>query len=159
MTATTTPAAGSPAPYSWVQSVSAGFLAPTSYTPTITQSGSVAKTVTYCEYIVRGGVVDYWGTVSFTGSGTATNLVTVSLPVNADSGAVTAGQNVGTGILYDASAGDYPCIARIASASTISFVQSSIEGTSNNKLGLNGGFTAQIVSGDALQWHVTYAIA
>lgn len=90
-----------------------------SYTPTVTQSGNVTVTVTYSKYariqkIVFGSVY-----LTVTGTGTANNAVTVSLPITA---LTSGGQMVGGGFIFDASLTNlYTVQAQIASTTTISF--------------------------------------
>jgi hypothetical protein len=83
---------------SWVELVPAG--AWTAYTPTITQSGAVAKTVQYAAYSRAGRTISVNFYMTMTGTGLAGNAVTVSLPVTASS----AGFGVhGAGVIFDAS--------------------------------------------------------
>ena len=72
----------------------------TSYTPVITQSGTVTKTVTFAEYIQVGVFVHAMFRVGITGSGTAANQITVTLPFAPASSYGT----LGVGYVYDASA-------------------------------------------------------
>jgi hypothetical protein len=57
----------------------------TSYTPTLTQSGAVTKTVTYAKYTQVGKWVHVQVLLAVTGSGTGNNAIVVSLPVTAAS--------------------------------------------------------------------------
>ncbi|MFN0088679.1 MAG: hypothetical protein ACKVWR_00195 [Acidimicrobiales bacterium] len=124
----------------------------TAYTPTITQSGSVAKTVTYARWMRIGRTVICAGSVAITGTGTASNTVTVSLPVTAASGA-----NIGCGVahIYDVSAAvNYSDIAILDATTTFAIMA----GGTGGRLG-NATFTAGLASGDALGWTVTYEAA
>ncbi len=90
------------------QLVPAAWLAAwTSYTPTLTQSGAVTKTVNYAKYIQMGKTVIVHLAVTCTGAGTAANAITVGLPVAASSVYVTgsfwyldAGTTVYAGTVY-----------------------------------------------------------
>lgn len=70
------------------------------YTPTLTQSATVTKTVNHARYcqIQKLIVVEIF--MSVTGAGTAGNGVRVGLPVSCRNG----GAQLGSGFIYDASA-------------------------------------------------------
>lgn len=72
----------------------------TSYTPTLTQSGAVTKTVDYSRYTKIGRLVTFAFALTVTGSGTAANNVTVSLPFTA---AGSVGTHAGVMLVYDSS--------------------------------------------------------
>ena len=55
----------------------------TSWTPTVTQSGSVTVTNTRSRYARWGRKIEVTISLSVTGSGTSSNQITVSLPVTA----------------------------------------------------------------------------
>lgn len=93
----------------------------TSWTPTITQSGSVTLTNDGSRYIRIGRAVWHWFHLTVTGSGTANNVVvlgglpfTMVIAVN--------GQPMGVGEIYDSSAAaKYESWAYLASSTTIDF--------------------------------------
>lgn len=70
-----------------------GYTAPTSWTPTVTQSGSVTVTVSYAQYMVIGKMLSFWTRLTVTGSGTGGNdIVFAGLPTApAETGAFTVG--------------------------------------------------------------------
>lgn len=72
------------------------------YSPTLTQSGAVAKTTTRARYTTIGDHVHVGLHLAVTGAGTANNTITISLP---ETTAGAAGTQVGTILFYDASAG------------------------------------------------------
>lgn len=72
----------------------------TSYTPTLTQSTTVTKTVNYAKYLKVGRAVMFAVDLAVTGAGTGANAVTLTVPVTA---AVTNLQ-IGPGAVYDSSA-------------------------------------------------------
>lgn len=55
----------------------------TDYTPTLTQSGAVTKTVTYARYTKVGRLVHVTVLMTATAAGTANNAIKVSLPFTA----------------------------------------------------------------------------
>lgn len=72
-----------------------------SYTPTLTQSGAVSKTVTYAKYLQFGKLFVAAFELTVTGSGTSGQPIYIGLPITGAAG-VTA---VGTAWLFDSSAG------------------------------------------------------
>ena len=128
------------------------FIPPTSYTPAIVQSGAVANTVTFAQYHQHFRTVHVNFAVAITGSGTASNIITVSLPVNA----AASQTNFGLAQLYDVSATTrYISLAEYYTASTFVMVHDTSGGTG---LGA-GGFTAALASGDGISGMVTYVAA
>lgn len=125
----------------------------TAYTPTLTQSGSVSKTVTYARYMKIGRAVFVQVFLTLTGSGTAANGVTISLPFTAVNGGANP-QECGTGFIFDTSAGaGYPGQAIIhPTTSTVAFRAAS------NPVQILGvaGFTAALASGDTVSMSVFY---
>lgn len=94
-----------------------------SYTPTLTQSGAVTKTVTYAKYNRVGRMINLNVLLACTGAGTANNAVAVGLPVAA---ATSTGTVMGAGVIFDQSANaNYGGVAYIASSTTIQMVPSS----------------------------------
>lgn len=75
-----------------------------SYTPTLTQTVAVTKTVSYAKYMKVGRLVTVNFLLAVTGSGTAATAIKVGLPVTA---AYSGGGTlpVGFGAVYDQSAG------------------------------------------------------
>lgn len=90
----------------------------TAWTPTLTQSAVVTKTVNYAKYTKVGRAVQFAIDLSVTGAGTAANTVLVGLPPPAAAGPV--GLMVGVMLIYDASATTrYHGNPELASASTV----------------------------------------
>jgi hypothetical protein len=73
----------------------------TDYSPTLSQNGSVTRTVDFGKYIQIGKVVFGSIYVTATGTGSAGSHIAVSLPVTALSGSTAI---IGSGFIYDASA-------------------------------------------------------
>jgi hypothetical protein len=118
----------------------------TAYTPTLTQSAAVTKTVTYAKYVRIGKTVCFSLYLDVTGTGTAANEVVVGLPVTA---ATSAGVHVGSGMIFDASAGIvYNGNAFLASATAVKLWPSA-DGTA---AGLGSrAFTAALGNADQIR--------
>ena len=126
----------------------------TSYTPTLTQSATVTKTVTYAKYMKVGRLVTVNLQLACTSSGTAANAVVVGLPLAA---AATASGVWGTGVVFDASANlNYGGIAAPQSTTTFALLPTSAD--SNNYLGA-AVFTAALASGDIVLASLHYEAA
>lgn len=118
------------------------------YVPVITQSGTVTHAATIARYEQTGKRVTVVLNLAVTGTGSASNAVTVSLPVTARD----SGMRGGSGIIYDASAGlIYRAVIGFASTTTINFEPTN--STVANVLGVTS-FTAALASGD--QIHATF---
>lgn len=127
----------------------------TSFTPSLTQSGAVTKTVTYAKYIQFGKTVHAQVYLSVTGSGTGANPVVVGLPVTAAHGSVV--RAYGSGIIFDSSATSYYAgIPVPLSTSTVALIPAN--GAIGNYLG-SADFTAALASGDQVSYSVTYEAA
>lgn len=63
----------------------------TAYTPTLTQSSTVTKTVTYAKYMKVGRMVHVTALLTVTGSGAANNAILVGLPFTAAASGLVAG--------------------------------------------------------------------
>lgn len=130
----------------WVPTAQLG--AWTSYTPTLTQSGAVTKTVTSSSYTKVGRTVTYQFVLTVTGSGTGANAVTVSLPFTA----ANTGTKGGGLTIFDASASTfYTVTARLYDPTHVSGVPYN----SANWIGATG-FTAALAAGDLVEGTVTY---
>jgi hypothetical protein len=137
----------------WVQMGGSG--AWTTWSPTITQAGTVAHTATYARYMRTGRTIRAEALLGITGSGTGSNAITVSLPVTAAQGANMA---IGSGFIFDVSpsATNYPAICIASSTVVASFVPSSAAGT--GLLG-NAVMTAGLATGDAITFSISYEAA
>lgn len=94
-------------PESWADQVRDNFIAMSTWstwTPTLTQSGTVTKTVNVANYLQIGDLIIVQMKLSVTGTGTAGNTVTVSMPVTtAASGYVVGAGHVKiAGVRYNA---------------------------------------------------------
>ena len=126
---------------------------PTSWTPTITQSGTVTKTVNYATYQRSGSWVSIVAGMTMTGAGTAANAIIVgNLPIaiaNFTSGLTP----IGTGLIQDISVAAYQgfCIP----VSTTSFATVSVVTTSS--IGAAPSFA--LASGDIVTFTIHYQVA
>ena len=87
----------------------------TGYTPTLTQSGSVTKTVTYAKYQQIGKLVKVHALLAVTGSGTGNNAITVTLPVTA----ATTGLFGGSFVWFNAGSNEWVGCCVIATTTTV----------------------------------------
>lgn len=71
------------------------------YTPTLTQSATVTKTVTYARWVRIGRTIHFAVKLTVTGSGTASNAVRVGLPASC---VQTSDYTLGQGYIFDSSA-------------------------------------------------------
>lgn len=114
----------------------------TTWTPTLTQSGAVTKTVTRASYARIGRTIIGNLLLSCTGAGTAANPILVGFPVAA------VGSNnvpVGSGAVYDSSVLTmYPGVAVFNSSTTMGIFGRTTAGA---LLG-QGDMTAALASGD-----------
>lgn len=115
----------------------------TTWTPTLTQSGTVTCTVTRAVYARAGRLIHFTVSLAVTGTGTGAANVTISCPVTAAASAYVVG---GAGRIFDSSASfSYQGTPYMLSTTTIGLLASS--GTGVNLLG-NSTFTAALASGD-----------
>lgn len=124
------------------------------WTPTVTQSGSVTVTVTRATYWRAGRAIHFQASLAVTGSGTGANPILMSLPVTAAS----SGHPItGGGYIYDATVGNYPGVAYLNSSTTVGLISS----TAGAGLGLLGSITltAGLASGDSVFICGTYEAA
>jgi hypothetical protein len=122
----------------------------TSYTPTLTQSVEVTKTVTYAKYVQTGNFVWVQVNLTATGAGTGNNAITVSLPVAASA---TAGVS-GAAFVLDANINSYVGTARGLTTTTVGFFQNQGGGTA---IGQSPNFA--LANTDIIQFSAFYEAA
>jgi hypothetical protein len=141
----------------WVQTNTLdGFL---SYTPTLTQSVAVSKTITYARYFQFNKLVFVNFQLVVTSAGTASNQIKVSLPVTAASyDNIFTG--VGTGSLYDASSAQvFPAMLVMFGLSDVSLTTTlSVRNNGTQYLGISD-FTAALNNGDYIAGSLCYQAA
>jgi hypothetical protein len=127
------------------------------WTPTIGQGATtnIAKTVNEARYVLNQGWLTGAFHVQMTGTGTASNAVTATLPAAVGYAGSVA---IGHGYFVDSSSGIiYPVIAYRSGTSTATMLRSAAEGTAPF-LGSNG-FTAALASGDQFTLNLSYRAA
>lgn len=124
------------------------------YTPTLTQGATVTKTVGSARYTQVGRTVTVEVDLTVTGSGTASNGITVGLPVAALSG----GTMTGSVWIFDTSAGT-PSYVGIGFLNTTTTFQSYLGGNSANAPVGVAGMTAALASGDIVRATLVYEAA
>ena len=126
---------------------------PSTYTPSVTQSGAVTVTVNGASYEEAGSFVHVWLDLAVTGSGTTNNNVTVSLPITMSP---SFGGCYGTGVIYDASAGNrYLCGIERVSSTTIGFAVHITDGSAASGLWGKAPNLA-LASGDVIRAEIRY---
>lgn len=129
-------------------------LAWTSYTPVLTQSGAVTKTVDYAKYTRFGNLVVMRVLLTCTGSGTANNIVTVSTPLTA-----STASNIPCGTGYIATTSWFPGLAVMLTTTTIALIDTTAATTSNLALGQTGTAAAgQLLSTNKVGIFATYEV-
>jgi hypothetical protein len=112
----------------------------------------VTKTVTYAKYEKVGRMVTCGFVLDVTGTGTAANNITVTLPFTA----TVANVFHGGGLIYDTSANlAYPAITVAATTTLIAFQAASATAGAGVLLG-SGTFTAALAAGDSVRGSLTY---
>lgn len=128
----------------------------TTWTPTVTQLGSVTVTNTYSRYQRTGRKVECWFNLSVTGSGTAANVVVVGgLPFTAAQAVLICG----AGLISDTSASNnHPGLCLLESTTTLTYVATFQATTVTQRLGTID-FSAALASGDIVSGHFAYEAA
>lgn len=125
---------------------------PVSYTPTLTQNASVAKTTTEGRWIQTGTVIEAWVTLAITGAGNAGTQIEVGLPVAASGHA--AGTVLGNGAFRKTGTNLwYSLAAQYETATTVNFTANS-----NGAFGTATGGGVTLANGDILRMHVRYTV-
>lgn len=129
----------------------------TTWTPVVTQSGTVTLSNTRSRYARYGRTIHFSIDIQMTGSGTGNNAISVTLPVTAAAANSVTG---GSGYLYDVSIpAYYPCLVGPSTTTAINLIDSA---TASNTpaLGLTGSsFSAALASGDVIRVSGTYEAA
>jgi hypothetical protein len=122
----------------------------TSYTPTLTQSSAVTKTITYAKYEKIGRQDTVNVALSATGTGVANNSVTVTMPFT-----IAGGTVIGSGYIFDASGVIiYPCITE-AAGTTVQFVDAAAAvGVRQGQTGAS--FSVALATGDIVSFCASY---
>ena len=122
-----------------------------SYTPTLTQSGAVTKTVTYAKYTQINKLCICNVRLEVTGAGTTNNAITITLPLTCSS---SANVRVGTGTFYDGSTAiTYNGALQLTSATTVAILPD----VTNNFAGITPNVA--LANGDNLSFCLSYEVA
>lgn len=121
------------------------------FTPTLTQSAAVTKTVTSASYTQIGKTVTAEIVLAITGAGTAGQPIKVGLPVPARASNAV----VGSGSMYDASA-SFRYVCEVGAA-TVSELYLGANGNSTDVLGVSPSLA--LAAGDGIRINVTYEAA
>lgn len=130
-----------------------------SWTTAVTQSGAVTHSINLANYFQVGRMITAQFLLVMTGSGTASNVVTVTLPVTADAAWVGDSNTLGNGYLNDLSATSKTEAALVlASTTTLKFRAMNSTTSPPGFLGQAGAlFNLALASGDTLSGTITYA--
>lgn len=132
-----------------------GTLVASTYTPTLTQSVTVTKTVTTARYIQIGKLVFVWVYLAVTGAGTANNQILVGLPVVAQA---LINAPIGVGEVDDLTGATnlYRGQTYLASTSTVAFYRGDTI-TGSNSIGKDPNIA--LASGDFIAFNAVYEAA
>lgn len=162
-----TPTSGTRPPASWGAQVNANFDVVydevlsqlgqwTDYTPALTQSTTISKTVVYARYVKIGRTVTVNVLLTASSAGTANNKILIGLPVTAS----TSGIIVGSFYVYDASSSiAYTGAAALNATTNVGGFAYGSGGTVY--MGSTGSLPSSltIASGDSVLCHCVYESA
>jgi hypothetical protein len=131
-----------------------------SYTPTLTQSNVVAKTVSFAKYQQVNKIVRVEFQLIVTGTGTAANRIDLTLPVTAANNGGNVFIGFGNGNVYDASSTFvYPAQIIFFTTTNVSFTTTSVATANGTQyLGISQ-FTAALAAGDYVAGSFIYEAA
>lgn len=125
------------------------------YTPTLTQSATISKTVTYARYNQIGRQVVAQGSLAATSAGTANNVIKIGLPVTGVQTLVPGGM-----IWWIASGVYYTACAAMDTTSTIVGVLPTLAVNLGQTATVGGSaYDNQVASGDTLAFSFVYEAA
>jgi hypothetical protein len=122
-----------------------------SYTPVLDQNGTRSATINYAEYVVINKMCIVNVDLTCTTTGSANNIIQVSLPVASVSGIAGSG----SGTFFDSSATDVYLLAAVVSSSVGVVFQA------ETSTGNNFGATPNVTLGnnDVLSFSIVYQVA
>jgi hypothetical protein len=130
----------------------------TSWTPTVTQSGSVTVTTNHARYARYGRTIHAIALVTVTGAGTASNDILMSLPVSAAAAYASFALVMGVGHVIDSSAVLSYHGPVISFDTTSCRIKAASAASSTGYLG-GTTMTAGLASGDNVLIDITYEAA
>ena len=120
----------------------------TSFTPTLTQSGAVTKTVTYAKYTQINKLCICNVRLEVTGAGTTNNAITIGLPLTCST---SANVRIGIGTFYDGSTTiTYNGAVQVTSTTTAAILPDA----TNNFAGITPNVA--LANGDNLSFSIMY---
>jgi hypothetical protein len=129
----------------------------TSYTPTITQGVTITTSSLTANYCQIGKHVHAYGACVVSNSGTSGQGIGLTLPVTPQSLPGTAGGAIGVGMILDASATWYKALVINDGPGMVFYNTDTNNGAS--RIGAANGPQFGLVSGDSIQWDITYQAA
>jgi hypothetical protein len=126
-----------------------------SYTPVLTQAGTRTATVNYAEYVVINKLCFANIDLTCTTSGSAANIITVSLPVAANSS--TTFRVYGSGSFFDDSANDVVLLTAVYNSTTT--VRFLTEATTDRASGLGANPSVALANNDVVSLNLVYETA
>ena len=124
-----------------------------SYTPVLAQNGTRSATVNYAKYVVINKMCTVNVDLTCATTGSAGNIMTVSLPFTASNynGAL------GTGVFYDDSATDMQLTTVVQnSTTTVRFVT---DASTSSTSGLGANPSLALASNDVISFSIVYLVA
>lgn len=143
----------------WVYSGSAwreinAYGAGATYTPTVTQSGAVTKTVNRARYNYLGHrIIRVEFDLAMTGAGTGNNVIHITTPVTLAT--ISSQQPIGVARLVDSGTAAYPAFVVGRDTTTVQFIR--VDATTNGVLGTDPNMA--LASGDTLLGSFTAEVA
>lgn len=128
----------------------------TDYTPTLTQSGTVSKTITRARYRRMDDICFVEIDLAVTGSGTAGVAVEIGLPFS--TGMATGSYLAGTGVITNASASSEKYVGAPRVSASNKFTLQGAAQSVANPLGVDT-FTEALANGDAVRASFWYSIS
>jgi hypothetical protein len=127
----------------------------TSYTPTLVQNGTRSATVNYAEYVQINDLCVVNVDLTCTTTGSAGNIVTVSMPISIAGG--TQLRTLGSGFFFDSSGTDVRLITPIYNGTTT--VRFLAEATTDRASGLGANPSIALGADDVISFSVAYEVA
>ena len=128
----------------------------TSYTPTLSQGGAVAKTVETARYLKVGKMAIVQVRLTVTGTGTANNRVEVGMPSAFTTASRSNFWSQGQGVIYDSSAAAaYQCAADAYTFGTYVVLYSTASSFDNTMGNASTPFSAALANNDRIGFSVT----
>lgn len=127
----------------------------TTYTPTLAQNGTRTATVNYAEYVQINNLCIVNVDLTCTATGSAGNIITVSVPVSIAGGSSI--RTLGSGFFFDSSGSDVDLITAVYnSTSTVRFFDAS---TTDRNSGYGADPSIALGADDVISFSLAYQVA